>query len=245
MTTESFLAALERFVSRRGLPNTIYSDNGSIFIGASNVLSHSQKLLNFANLNSIRWRFIAPRSPHQGGIWEAAVKAGKACLLKAIGNQTLNFSEFNTVLSKVEAILNSRPISYRNVNQDLEPLTPGHFLVGGSLLETPISDDHSIKLNSRFRLWRNIVDSFWQSWRHDYLNQLQTRFKWKEKFPNLKVDDVVLVNSPNERSMYWPLGRIIEVFPDKEGVVRNVMVKTKDGIFKRAVQKLVLLPVND
>lgn len=93
-------------------------------------------------------------------------------------------NEFNTVFIEVEALLNSRPISYRSVHRNLEPLTPYHFVVGSSLLETPLAQDSSVKLKARFQLWRSIVDSFWQSWQRDYLNQLQRGFKWKEKLPN-------------------------------------------------------------
>lgn len=179
-TTEAFIAALERFVSRRGLPHTIYSDNGTNFVGAANVFEHSKKIANFASANSIKWQFIAPRSPHQGGIWEAAVRAGKVSLAKAIGNLVLNFTEFNTVPIKVEAI--SRSIAYKNVGRNSEPLTPGHFLIGTSLFEIPIADNPSVKLETRFRLFCSIINLFWRNWRSDYLSQLQTtRVKWKER----------------------------------------------------------------
>lgn len=126
LITESFLSALERFISRRGLPQIIYSDNATNFVGTNNVLEQS-KLTNFAVRHSIIWKFIPPHSPHQGELWESAVKSGKVYLLKAVGIHVLNYDEFNTILSKVEAILNSRPIAYQTKNSFVEPLTPGHF----------------------------------------------------------------------------------------------------------------------
>ena len=239
LSTEGFLAAFERFISRRGLPSTMYSDNGTNFVGSRNILDKSKLL------SRVDWKFIAPRSPHQGGLWESAVKSGKACLFKAIGTNILSFVEFNTVLIKIEAILNSRPIAYRMVNNISEPLTPGHFCIGSSLLDLPVTDQPNVKLRVRYRLWRAIIESFWSSWRHAYLNQLQTRNKWKERMPNLRVNDIVLLKAPNISVMQWPMGRIVEVFPDSNNIIRNVNVKTIDGIFRRAVQQLVLLPVSN
>lgn len=45
MTTEAFLAALKRFISRRGLPQHIHTDNGSNFLGAKNDLQDFYKLM--------------------------------------------------------------------------------------------------------------------------------------------------------------------------------------------------------
>lgn len=78
LTTEGFLAALRRFVSRRGIPEHIHSDNGTNFIGANNELKELYALLNskkhenminqFANKHHIKWHFIPPRAPHFGGL---------------------------------------------------------------------------------------------------------------------------------------------------------------------------------
>lgn len=109
LSTEAFLAAVKRFGSRRGLPKIMYSDNGTNFVSLSNILKHSEP---FFAKNLIEWRFITPHSPHQGGLWEASVRSGKSCLVKAVCNQILSFNEFHTVLAKIEAVLNSRPIAY-------------------------------------------------------------------------------------------------------------------------------------
>lgn len=77
LTTEAFLSALERFVSHQGLPKLIYSDNATNFVGSHNVFEQS-KILEFTSTNSIKWKFIPPRSPHQGGLWESAIKSAFA-----------------------------------------------------------------------------------------------------------------------------------------------------------------------
>ncbi len=124
------------------------------------------------------------------------MKSGKACLFKAIGNQILNIDEFTTVLARVDAILNSRPIAYQRLDSTTEPLTTGHFLTGSSMLEVPALDNSSVKLSIRFRLIRATIAAFWHSWHSSYLNQLQTRDKWKQQCPNVQIDDVVIVNVP-------------------------------------------------
>lgn len=86
--------------------------------------------------------------------WRQPSRTGKSYLSEPIGSQILNYREFNTVLIKVEEILNSRPISYRKVDQNIELLTLGHFVAGSSLLETPLADDSSFKLTTSLRLWR-------------------------------------------------------------------------------------------
>lgn len=62
LTTEDFIAALYRFVSRRGRPTTLYSDNGTNFIGANN------KLSRYCIDERITWKFISPGAPHMGGL---------------------------------------------------------------------------------------------------------------------------------------------------------------------------------
>lgn len=79
LTTESFIAALKRFISRRGKIKDMYSDNGTNFVGAERVLQELIKntkfkdlVQEFATAEQISWHFIPARSPHFGGIWESA-----------------------------------------------------------------------------------------------------------------------------------------------------------------------------
>ena len=83
---------------------------------------------------------IPPRSPHFGGLWEAAVKCCNTLHRRAIGQQILTFEELYTVLTKIEASLNSWPLSTMSSDaNDSAVLTPGHFLIGSSLQSLPSS----------------------------------------------------------------------------------------------------------
>ena len=67
---------------------------------------------------------------------------------------------------------------------------------------------------------------------------LNNRKKWFGPAHNLRKDDVVIIVDPNARRAEWPLGRITEIFPEKDGLVRVVRVNTKDGEYLRPVHRL-------
>lgn len=117
MTSESFIAALNRFVSlRAGSVAHMYSDNGRNFVGAARMLSEAYELWNnmdvirHLSINSIEWHFNVPIAPHHGGLWEAAVKSTKHHLRRIGGAHRFTYEELATLLSKISACLNSRPL---------------------------------------------------------------------------------------------------------------------------------------
>ncbi|VEN60332.1 unnamed protein product [Callosobruchus maculatus] len=254
LTTEAFLAALKRFGSRRGLPNHIYSDNGTNFVGANNSL---KEIYEFLQLNSdqignnlaiqhVHWHFIPARSPSFGGIWEAGIKSAKFHIKRVIGNQYLTFEEFVTVITQIEGILNSRPLCpLTNDSEDLSALTPAHFLIGRQLTTLPEHDLTDIPTN-RLRNWQMLqamTQHYWNRWNKEYLSELQTRMKWKKNCANmLTIGSLVLVKEDNVPSLDWRLGRIVELFPGKDGITRVCDVKVRGGVIRRALNRLCALP---
>ena len=254
LSTESFIACLRRFVARRGKPSSIWSDHGTNFVGACKLLKelyaflHSRKtedaVCNFCSTQGIRWHFIPERTPHFGGLWEAAVKSFKTHLTRVIGDSKLDFEEMSTILAEIEACLNSRPLGVIPHNNDdgIEVLTPGHFLIGRPLQAIP---DHPqstqpISLLRRWYLCQALVTHFWRRWRDEYITALRSYSKWKSPSSNFQVGDVV-VKEDNLVTSRWPIARIIETNIGSDGLVRVVTLKTKDGIYKRPVVKLALL----
>lgn len=71
------------------------------------------------------------------GAFERMVRSTKRCLRKMIGCTRLSLDELYTALTEVEAILNSRPLSYISANDLEEPLMPSHHLVGRRVLSMP------------------------------------------------------------------------------------------------------------
>ena len=158
LTTEAFLAALRRFISRQGRPRTIYSDNGTNFQGAANQLHDLYKMLqsssqmatvqDFFATEGCDWKFIPPHGPHFGGLWEAAVKSMKHHLRRTLGSHIATYEELCTLLAEIEACLNSRPLCALS-SDPFNPtyLSPGHFLIGEPLTQLPSTDYTDVKCN--------------------------------------------------------------------------------------------------
>ncbi|XP_030752247.1 uncharacterized protein LOC115879487 [Sitophilus oryzae] len=258
LSTEAFLASLKRFISRRGNPHVIFSDNGTNFLGARNQLrefytlfkskSTQEQINDLLVCNEINWKFIPPHSPHWGGLWEAGIKSTKYHLRRLAGQQNFTFEELYTILTQIEAILNSRPLLPLSSDpSDFTCLTPGHFLIGTSLTSFPEKDLSNISEN-RLNRWQRCVkiqQQFWSKWSKDYLNLLQNRPKWLYPSPNLQVNDIVFLKEINTKPLDWPLARVLEIIPSKDGNVRLVKVKSKNGILTRNVTKLCPLPKLD
>lgn len=252
LSASSFLAALRRFAARRGTPKRIWSDNGTNFVGASRklkeefidlkqILSSEHEFSADISDMEIEWHFNAPSWPSAGGLWEAAVKSLKFHLKRVIGEQKLTYEEFSTLLAQLEACLNTRPLCALSEDpEDLNYLTPSHFLSSGpilSIIETERDE------RTRWQLTQKIFNDVWKRWRSEYLTQLSTRSKWKQSKQNIKMGDVVTIHDGNLPAGKWALGRVVELHPGKDGIVRVVSLKTKNGIIKRPIVKLSILCV--
>lgn len=254
LSTPTFLAAFRRFCARRGVPGHMYSDNGTNFIGADRLLKQEYKeimqnintdFFNSINDFNITWHKNAPCWPSAGGLWESAVKSMKYHLKRVLGDQKLTYEEFTTLLHQIEACLNSRPLCQLIESPDDEYLTPGHFLVGGPLLSRPQTEPESVTLSQRWQLVQTMNKHFWKRWSAEYLQQLQTRTKWRSRNQNLKVDDVVLIKEDNLPPGKYALGRVQDLHQGQDGCVRVVTLKTRSNIIKRPVSKLIVLPVQE
>ena len=255
LTTEAFLAAFTRFSARRGCPQDVWTDNGTNFVGAQRELEEVFKLLcqqqkkgdvwEFFNTRRINWHFSPGKAPHHGGIWEAAVKSAKGLIRKILGPLILTVEEFTTIVCDVEATLNSRPLCYMDSHSEegLDPLTPGHFLVGRPLKALPLDHFNDLKISSlkRWNLCRRMAQEFWSRWTKEYLNTLQQRSKWKYPNRSFKVGDVVLIKDQELFIRTWPMARITACHPGKDDRVRVVTLRTAKGIYTRPITRLVLL----
>ncbi|XP_031328450.1 uncharacterized protein LOC116159581 [Photinus pyralis] len=245
LSSDSFIAAFRRFTARRGRCSEIFSDQGTNFIGANRqFIELAQQAATKLNLN---WNFNPPGAPHFNGLSEAGVKAVKTHLKRVIGTQILTYEELYTFLTQVEALLNSRPLCAISQDpNDLQALTPSHFLNLEPLNSViPDPDLSHIKLNrlNRWQLLQRMHHDFWKRWHLEYLHTLQQRSKWYNKTTNIRENALVLIKDEQKTPLFWPLGRIIEVHPGTDGVVRVATVKTSHGIYKRPVVKLCPLPI--
>lgn len=256
LSTPCFLSVLRRFAARRGLPIDIYSDNGSNFLGANRELNKvicdlkAKNVTDYLIKNDITWHFIPPRSPHFGGLWESAVKSAKFHLVRVLKGACLTFEQLYTVLCQIEAILNSRPLTpLSNDPNDLLPLTPSHFLIGDVMVAVPQRDVVPIPSN-RLLLYerlQQLTQHFWRRWSAEYLHTLQPKNKWRTGTDSNKffqIGALVILQEENLPPQQWKLGRIINVHPGNDHVIRVVTVKTSVGVFKRSVLKISVLPID-
>nr|CAI5854116.1 unnamed protein product [Callosobruchus analis] len=251
LSSDAFLNCLRRFIARRGKPNKIFSDNGTNFVGAK------RELTRFLNCNTIQfqrfcaddgimWYFIPPQSPHFGGLWEAGVKGFKHHLKRVLGDASLTFEEFTTLIIQIEAILNSRPLCPLSSDpNDLTPLSPAHFLIGRSLVATPDEELTDVKMSrlTRYQLVQRICQHFWNRWQNEYLGELQQRKRWTTNKGCLEKGALVLLKEKHTPPTQWKLGRIIELHKGAYGVARVATIKIRTGAVKCGFQKICPLPV--
>ncbi|KAF6204000.1 hypothetical protein GE061_002339 [Apolygus lucorum] len=258
LSVEGFLDAFDRFSSRRGLPSQMVSDCGTNFQGAARYIQEVYDLWQRSEVQAsvishtshlgVQWTFNPPSSPHFGGGWEISVRSVKDLLYRAFGNHPYTLPELCTIFTKVEGILNSRPILPQSSSpDDLETLTPGHFLIGQPITALPEPDLIEVPSN-RLNRWQQIrerIQYFWSRWKMEYLSNLQVRQKWTKKSPNLRVGDLVLLLDLNLPPTRWPLGKIISTHPGDDGIVRVVTVRTPQGTYKRPSVKMIPLVLED
>ena len=245
LTSETFLSALQRFISRRGRCTNLYSDQGTNFIGAYKQINTFMQ--HASNKENINWHFNPPSAPHFGGLWEAGVKTVKTHLSRVIGQQVLTYEEFYTVLTLIESILNSRPLTAMSSDpDDVSALTPGHFLTLEPLSPLPTPEMKNISLNrlSRWQLLQRLHQDFWNRWQKEYLHSLQQRSKWLTSLETPSMGTLVLIKCDNMPPSQWTLGRIISLSCGADGVARVATLKTKGGTLTRPLIKLCPLPSN-
>ncbi|KAG5891863.1 hypothetical protein JTB14_015882 [Gonioctena quinquepunctata] len=158
LSTNHFLQGFKRFISRRGPVCALYSDRGTNFVGSKSVLADINNFVNSPEyisafetelgVQGIEWHFNSPSGPEQGGLWESNVKSVKNHIYRVIGDQLLTYEEFSTLLTEIEALLNSRPLCQLSADSTApEALTPAHFLTLAPLRGFPSEKVDNIPVN--------------------------------------------------------------------------------------------------
>lgn len=250
INTDSFLMALRRFISRRGKPAELLSDQGTNFRGGDRELQEAFQTLHpslQAQLAEyqIKFCFNPPSAPHFGGSWEREIRSIKAALTATLGSQVVSGEVLTTVLIEIEGILNSKPLGYVSSDvADPDPVTPNLLLMGRPDPSLPQAVYHDSELLSR-RQWRAcqvLSDRFWVRFLRHYLPTLQTRSKWQSDTSPLQLDTIVMIVDPQLPRASWPIGKIKKVFPGADGLIRTAEVTVRDRTYVRPVSRLIRLP---
>ena len=229
MTTDKFLLCIRRFIARRGTPSLIISDNASNFKLGNSVISRIWKhvvrsvdIQSYVADTGITWKFITEMAPWKGGFYERLVGLTKRSLRKALGHSSVTSAELVTLLMEVEAVINSRPLTYidSDVNSG-QTITPSHFLSLNQKTGCPDFDvDNNDFVDSGTRLmlmWKsaqNQLNQFWKIWSNEYLQVLRERkaFQLKpvkgEVRRTPKLGETVIVKEDLQPRGKWKIARV-------------------------------------
>ena len=251
MDMDSFLMAFRRFVARRGSPAVVFSDNGSNLVAGEKELRQSLEEWNQNHLSDalaqdgIQWKFNPPTASHMGGIWERLVASVKRALRVVLGDKIVTDDVLHTVLTEVEYVFNSRPLTYvSGAANEPEAITPNHFLLkSGSTSALPpgVFGDEEVMSRKRWRQTQALTNQVWRRWMREYIPTLIARKRWNTDTCNVAVGDVVLLVSEDSPRGHWPLGVVDEAYPSQDGVVRSALVRTSSGSYRRPCTKICVL----
>ena len=123
------------------------SDNGTNFVGATKELREAMEEMDHNEITEklrqqqVDWKFNPPAASHMGGVWERQIRTTRRILntlLREHGSR-LDDESLQTLMCKVESIINSRPITATSSDfKDPLPLSPSQILtMKASIVASP------------------------------------------------------------------------------------------------------------
>ena len=250
LETDDFILMLMRFLNRRGHVRELRSDNGTNFVGADREIKEAiehiddEKVRNELLQRGCKWVFHHPGASHMSGVRERLVKSVKKSLKAIIGKDLINEEVLQTVFTEAERIANSRPLTRNSSSpDDDEPLTPSHFLNVRPTVNLPpeMVNDSDRFSRKRWPQAQLLSNHYWKRWLKEYIPSLQERQKWQKTQRNLQTGELVLIADDNVPRHQWPIGRVTNVFPGSDGLVRSVEVRAKESTYRRPITKICFL----
>jgi hypothetical protein len=235
-----------RFSNLYGVPSVVYSDNAKSFLAGGMLLEQSLGSSEFAehfDKDLIRHVKIPLYSAWVGATWERLIRTIKNCLYKVVGRSKLSYFDLLTTLSDIQNAINSRPLTYRTSDNELDIITPNHFIKANVNPALVISkDDSSLvweedvdrdSLVKSLELREQLFSKFRELWYDQYLLSLREQKKqlYDTDWQNvIKAGDIVLVKMPNKPRPFWLLGRVLQLVMGFDNKVRSVKLKRADGV---------------
>ncbi|XP_054709007.1 uncharacterized protein LOC129218706 [Uloborus diversus] len=242
LSTETFILAFKRFVSRRGLCKIVYSDNAKTFIKTDSLLKEIWSKISKAEVqqyftkNRIVWKFIVPRASWWGGFWERMVRSVKTPLKKVLGRSCLSYEEIQTTLTEIEAVYKWKTFNLRGKRPNFFPDIPS--------VAEPKSNKKTLTKLLRYR--DQILNHFWKRWRTEYLLELRSanRIVPIDTPTKFKIGDVVIVHEDKVPKHMWKIGVVKDLFFGRDSKVRSCAVRTPSGVVRRPIQLLYNLELD-
>ena len=172
----TFIKSFCRFVSRRGCPDQVVSDNGTNF--------KAIETQNFVANLGVKWNLNLTKAPWYGGFFERLIGMVKSQLKIQLGNAKLIIDELQTLLLEIERILNNRPITYDYPTELEKCLTPNHLLYGRRLEPYSLTENQSSKRIDSVTYSKHlttVLTHFWERWRTEYFSELRDFHKCTKK----------------------------------------------------------------
>ena len=170
----------------------------------------------------------------------------------------LCFKELNTILVKVETIVNNRPFSYvYDDNEGISYVLAPPNLMYGHRMPTIPSDAHyevvstAKSLTKRFKHHMKLLDRFTKSWKRNHLLNLRERLLKTDglfKETGIQIGDFVLLKDDNSHRTFWKLAKVENVIKGPDGIARVATTKvlTNDRrtiVLRRSVKHLIPLEI--
>ncbi|XP_055602700.1 uncharacterized protein LOC129751299 [Uranotaenia lowii] len=250
LSAQSCLMSIRRFISRRGPATEYFSDNGTNFQGASKEMVQQIRSIDhlcadeFTNATT-SWHFNPPATPHMGGVWERMVRSVKSVMAALDDGRKLNDEILLTTLAETEDIINSRPLTHVSSDSECEALSPNTFLRGSNPnepQEVVYPTNLAEALRNSFKRSQQLADELWKRWIKEYVPTVNQRSKWFIESTPLREGDLVYVVEGSKRKA-WIRGVVEQLIVSKDGRIRQVMVRTSGGVFKRGVANLAVLEI--
>ena len=157
-------------------------------------------------------------------------------LKKTMGKTTLSLEEMSTVLVEVESVVNARPLTYVEDDQDglSYTLSPSHLLHGRRVTYLPNSGHFEVisthsALTKRYKHQKRVLSQFVQLWRKHYLLNLRENHTVKHHAPPgitpISVGDVIIMKDDLTKRVFWKLGIVQELIKGHDSKVRAALVR--------------------
>ena len=259
-STESFLLAWRRFVSRRGVhPTTVFSDRGKNFQGAQRPLRDAIDSWDVSRLKRelaaerthFEWQFNVPKASHMNGVVESLIRSCRRGLDAAVNylKRRFTFEEWQTFLSEVMYVINSRPLFPDGPDPVGSPAVTGNDILhpfDQPTVPQPVVEDRPHPRDVVKALHQR-VQVFWETWLRYMPPHLIARSKWFHSRQNLQVGDLVLLLEPGMKGAaapraLWERAVVTAVQPGDDGLVRKATVRTANArLYDRPIHKMCLI----
>jgi Family of unknown function (DUF5641) len=192
------------------------------------------------------------KAPWWGGWWERMVGLVKNLLKKGIGRTSLYSDELETLMIRIEAVINQRPITYvYDDHHEPKPLSPADFLIGPRSAQLPpyAGEDRKIipatqqELTNRLKYQERLGEQLAARWTEEYLQERLLHTTVTNPQREIHLGEVVIIKDETANRPLWRMGSIIELFTGKDGVIISVRIKTAQGTYKRPVQNVCPLEI--